>query len=684
MKRLNNKFILFFLFINAFVALAVWSGVSLFIPVFQLFPCILALLFTPGFIILKMVFSNYAKNIELFEAIPLCFGLSVSIWTIVAIFAYRYQMFSVLIINGAIMFDIIGLLALLVKQKVLREAATTLKKDAVDFEWTKFYKFVFAVVVIMCSILVAYKSQFQHLDFDTWYHLANIRKIIDNGIVVGGNPFFKLGEPSSFAYASHPWYLAFALTSKMAKVSVGWSYVILSAVLIVLFFFANYTLLKIILPDKRIALFAAIAMMSIWLYTFALGWRTLNSAFPEFIIYPHEFPRLVLFPLLFAYVFEYVRFYENELWLVISMLSIAIIGIYPLFVFWVPVFIVMPLLLSCFFCTPIERAKTIALAAHIILSAILILCLQISFPLTLPYSSVTISISRAAYIWNNITPLWLVNANLFSAHPSYLIDKGWQIILALFVIAAFYYYRRKSSLADILSKKNIDVRFIITLVAAAIGYYFILFNPFIVPFLLKLFVWPYPLYRMHEAVVVLSNCVIYGALASIIFAPILGLFKENVLGKLLPITILVVCSLSPLLSQNLKTIVGNALFNNTSPSMLRLPNEHPYAELSKLEKGVVAVDMLMAESVTALTHHYVVAVPRDSDISSTEQRAIDNSSILSYNVNFHEMKKLLSRYGCKYIVVPKDYIAVSKFDGNATLFDKVVDAGSDIIYEVKL
>jgi hypothetical protein len=142
----------------------------------------------------------------------------------------------------------------------------------------------------------------------------------------------------------------------------------------------------------------------------------------------------------------------------------------------------------------------------------------------------------------------------------------------------------------------------------------------------------------------------------------------------------------PFLSPTVRSTLADAAFKSDwYPSMLDLSNNSLYRGLSQFKSGVVAVRLGQAEYIAALTPHYVVAVrgTHIGDYRTIDERQIDNDKIINFAVSAKEMRQLLNKYYCNYVIVPKESGQLVEFRKNISIFSELMKTEDGVLFAVK-
>ena len=336
--------------------------------------------------------------------------------------------------------------------------------------------------------------------------------------------------------------------------------------------------------------------------------------------------------------------------------------------------------------------------AVVLLATLVIGYLTISFPLIGKGLLPETAEESIAFWRGHGGPVWQLGRNWFAASPIHLIEQGWKDLAGLLFIVVFVCYGI-SSLVRIRPKKGIfALCFTVQDQAAPQGLYYgvaavilgtwgIVYNPLLVPFLVKLFHSSIHVYRWVDINLVLSQALIFGAIACVVSLPMISRSwnKLRSLKLLIPLTAVMLVIGLPLRSPDLNTTLVETFDNRVwHTSLLDLPNEALYHGLSQLPPGVVAVRADFAELVAALTPHVVVTVRpfRIGDYQNIKEHIADNEAIINFSVDPGMMRNLLAKHNCRYVIVPRGDPKVVCFEEQKDLFTEVLKTEAHQVFEV--
>jgi hypothetical protein len=677
-------------------AAAVWLRWASGSPIALLAPGIVLMLMLPGFVILELVMPQLPPRLDSFERAPLLFGLSMVAWVVIAAMAYRAHWPTSALVSGLLVCGAICLGALFwIRGRRPVEVLSVDLDPAVAFS-TKAYRVVLIAVILMVMMGVAWRAQFQGTGSDTIAHLAGYRKIADSATITGGNPLLGPGYTYLANYGADPWYLAFGLVARTAhaSTSVPLLYVCLTSLLTGLVFLAFYSLLKAFTCEALSAALGTLMAVGPWLLSYAAEWKGFHSYFFEFLGYPSTFTDLILFPLLTAYALHFAREGLRPVAVMVALLSVAAMGMHPQYVVFVPLLIGTALIASSLTKSgrP-QRRLTAGVVALIACAAVALVYLAAPGS----YSDRTAwSVEKEVGLWTfDAGPhgLWRPTTTLISHDPIGIFDHGTEMVglAALLILGG----RRV-----LIGKRSIQLTHTdnttgsIGRVALAAGLimgipWFVAFDPLVATPLFYLFHSAIPIVRIiyGNANTALMYASIFGAIA-VAWSALIRTADTSLSRRLVHVVplLLLACAMgvvgvSPSGRQSLLAPLAN---QGWYPSLLDLPNDSLYRGLSQLKPGIVAVASEEAELVAALTPHYVVSVRqfRIGDSKVTAQRMADNDAILNFTLPLDQLREVLQRVRCRYVVVPRGSAAIASFRRSPQLFSEVFSAEADVVFRV--
>ncbi|MDD5130378.1 MAG: hypothetical protein PHS66_04955 [Candidatus Omnitrophica bacterium] len=534
-------------------------------------------------------------------------------------------------------------------------------------------------MIFIVTLLVAFSVEYQRNDFDTMVHLVGASKIAISPKVFVSNPF--LGPQYSYLlnYTVNPWYLAFGLTARMANINVAWLYVLLAIIFTPLFFFSVYALLKNLFFDNFIALAGALLMIGPWVSKMALGWGPgMGGFYLQFLPHPGITGELILLPIFLGICFNYLRTDSVSSWGAAILLALAAMGLHPLFLVIMPLIVGTIFFFSLFF-PQIKGRKMI----FFLFLAIFSLAAAIAYITVNPIHQNWIGQGYGDYCaaqspsqMNHFLTMCLkLNKNLFAMHPKYFMHYVGFGGLASFVVILIFLLKNTGLPVN---KKRY---FIWVFAGIFFGPCFIVFNPLIVPYLVKLLNSPIPIWYLGLSYEAFITACKFGAIAAIVVILIKN--KRFVLNRekseKILLSLILVFGIGWSLGRPsvVKLIYGfinrDRCFNI---SILDASKNKLYIELSNLKQGVVAMPFEQAEYLAMTTPHYIIAASR-----MAIERRLDNEKLLNFSVSLKEMESLIKKYKCKYIVVSLDdnLVVNNEFSHSSAYWDIVAPTKAGVV-----
>lgn len=292
----------------------------------------------------------------------------------------------------------------------------------------------------------------------------------------------------------------------------------------------------------------------------------------------------------------------------------------------------------------------------------------------------------------------IFNESLYCANPDYIVSRGWKEVLALVVIAGFVLFQdrgiKQGHGAASLPVKYLSFSWGPLIAAAGVLFipWLIIFNPVVVPWIIKPLGWPQLVYRFPAANTVLSHAFVFGAIACglILFSRQASRAWRGF--RLIPLIAIFIGIGAPFVVPSSRIILRDVWKNRGwYPSLLDLSRDSLYSGLARLEPGVVAVAREKTGLVAALTPHYLVmgnynqgnSVVTAEDERFLNARWVDNEKIVAFRIPPAEMTRLLNKYRCRYVIVARGSAALSVFRAHPELFDETLITGTDVVFAVK-
>jgi len=671
----GRKSHLFLIALTVPAAIMIWGKFLSVGPVPNLAPIIVVMFFIPGFIVLELTFPALAIKLNYLERVPLLFGLSLAFWTIFSAVAYRIQPPSDLTIGSALAAFIAGLTVIFVKKSPYKDPKSFLerlnqKKNIIKYS----YVFSLIIVLLIVAIVVGFSAEYQRYDFDSSFHLAGYNKIADNPSIIGGNAF--LGPEYSYLshYITHPWYLVFGLSARLAHSSVTWLYVCLAVILTPLFFLSFFSLLKVLLQNKWAAIVGTLMVIGPWISKMALSWGPpMGTFYLQFLPYPGTYTQLILFPIWLASCFRYIQFQTPANLAMSVLLAVATMGQHPEFLLVVPYCTAIIFIVSMFFpAEHLDRIKLFTLL-FLVFSTAGVLAFLTSYPPGYEsWKGVGYANNEALFFKDLMKQALVINSNLYSVHPKHLLTlANLKSFMGCFIFAFFIGFQprlvikkngkgRLPNFSVLLAHNPSQRKIAAAMVMVFVGPLLIIYNPVLVPIIIKVLGSTIPIrYIALEFEVFVLACE-YGAIVSIVIflleSDISDTFKNNIKLVLL-LLILIVGIGVPLGRSKVRNTILGMINREEAVSILDIGSRPLFEGLAELEPGIVAIQKELAEYLVMSTSHYVVSSTR-----MIKERQLDNEKILNFSVGKNEMKRLLRKYDCRYVAVPIDDNLISNGD----------------------
>lgn len=667
--------------LTTLTAIGIWKQLIVVNSFVGCMPAIVSMLFVPGYLI-TLAFPGAIKGSNLFDRLPLYFGITIFFWTVVALFAYRITLSADLVIWFCFAFDIVGLILLfIVKDKYQTDLPLFSNRPLLSLE--NLYFLIFAVLILLAAVLVGYRSQFHLLHFDMIDHLAGFGKIAENQIITGGD--FFIGPPNSSIaqYASNPWYLAAGLTSRLINKDTAVLYICLSSLMMILTLFTFRSLIFSLARNNLVATIGTIIVIVPWIYECSVQWQIFNSVYFETLPFPATLGEAILYPLLCSYLFRYLFEVNNAgYWVLTAMLAFATMGQHLQFAIWVPYImgfaLISALILSK---SSFAKIKISALIIEICLMSVFIGYLTISYPLASgpeAYPDMPLPVDNLRYIAGN---LWVINESLYAMDPRVLIQYVPMFVLYLAVIVWVKYPR------DSACDNNIDdqayKRLIVASVCILVSPLIIVLNPLLVPKLIALFQSDVPIYRMSSVNEVLREAVIYGSVACFIVWCVIRYRRRMIISKIFPLLAIFLFTILPFSVPSVRTAFSNVITNpDNYPSFLDISRDELYEKLSNMKQGIIAAPPSVGKYIVAFTPHYTVAEAFDINMLD-KIRFVDNDNIITYRVSDKMMRDLLNKYNCRYVVVSQSSSGLAKFETDKNIFYEVFRTNQYAVFAVR-
>jgi len=622
-----------------------------------------ALLVLPGFIILELAFPGVACELDGLERAPLLFGLSVAAWVAVAPFAYRLGWATDATVDGALAIDLLGAAAVLARRPI---AAPSASQKVAFSAW-------FLVLVAAIAVAAAYAAQFQMPDYDVPFHIAGFRNIADGPRIVSSDNTIGPAAPALPQYIDSVWYLVGGLTARLAHADCARLYVFLTLILVPLVPLVAYALLHTLLGHRRLAMAGVALGIGPWIYASAVFWRIFWSLYVTFLPFAGEIAEMILLPLAAWSALHYVAAPRRD-WAVLTVLmAIAMIGIHVEYVVHGP-YLLAAMLVGSTLSRDSRRhwRRTGLLIGAIFLVSGLLAWLSLTAPGRPPVAPA--ALSDMIGMWKG-KGLWFRNANFYAGDPwEYFAKTGWKVSLALAGVVLFMVRRGASR------------GLIWTVVAGVAAPWILVFNPLLVPLLVRLLHSTVPFYRMLGSAGMLAKVVEFGGAGCLVAWTLDRWVKRRAPRDGMLAALALLAWGLPLGWPSVRAAVAGAFGNyGWYPSLLDLPYDPFYRALNRLEPGPIAVRSERAILTAALTSldPIFVAGDRIGDYRIADERDDANRKIVGCRGTPAEIIALMRRYHCRYVMVSVSSPALARFRQQPGLFAPVVEGESDVVFAPK-
>jgi len=663
-----------------FLAYLTWADHLSVGPVFRIIIAVAVMFVLPGYVFLKLIISKRGIPFSWLEKIPVIFCVSIGLWVLLSVFAFRMQADSDAVIAGVLAFNLTGWL--FVQLNFLSGKAGIKTELAFKFADIKEGHYILAVIVlvIIVTMMVFFSAEFHRWDFDTSLHLAGYHKIAIGSTIIGQNPYLGPGYDYLIHYVANPWYLAVGLTARLAQVSVTYLYVSLAVLLTPLVFIGFYSLLKAMIRDHRIAITGMLMAVGPWIFKLAdeLGPSTGTFHF-QFLPFPYHFTEYVTFPIVIAACFHYLNRPNRITMFLLLCLSFAAMGPHPVFLLVIPATICFLFFVMSFFQRFRKYRIQMLSASLIIITLAGALAWHTLNPIDKELmTGVGYNYDPDTYMKIFLAKAWIPRPYFYALHPKSILTQYWKAIIGCFLICFWLFGLSAKSIGSLKQslrsiEKSIGFYRGIGLISMFLVPFLVCYNPLIVPMVVKILDSPVPVWRMNDVYVVLKIACQFGALSFIFFMAVERLtWLQQPKKQVLAISLIFV-GIPLILTRagiHLKSIVYDRV---GSVSILEMTRSPLFNHMADLEPGVVAIKKELAEYLLMTTPHYVLSSGR-----MVEQRWIENDSIVRFSVSLDQMRKLLKKHKCNYIVVPvsTNCIANSEFNGHVKHWDNGLSVSS--------
>lgn len=673
----NLRYSVALVLLTTLTAIGIWKQLIVVDSFVGCLPAIVAMMLVPGYLITLLAFPGVHKESNLFDRLPLYFGIAIFFWTVVALFAYRVILSADLVIWFCFAFDIVGLVLLFIV-KGRCQTDSPLFNNRPFFSLENLYVLIFVVFILLAAALVGYKSQFHLLYFDVIDHLAGFGKIAENKIITGGDFFIGPPNPSIAHYASNPWYLSFGLTSRLINKDIAVLYVSLSSFMMILTLLTFRSMIFSLARNNLVATIGATIGIVPWMYVCSVRWQLFYGIYFEYLPFPATLSEMILYPLLCSYLFRYLFDIKNgEYWILTAMLAFATMGQHIQFVVWVPYIMTFALISALILSkSSFIRIRILALMVEICLISVFIGYLTISYSL---------AVGPASYpdlqLGYNFGNLLVINQSLFAIDPRILIKFVPMFVLYLAVI--IWFKTRCDSTCNNNVDKQANKRLIVSSICILISPFIIVLNPLLFPKLVALFQSDVPLRRMALVNELLKQVIIYGSVACFIVWYIIRYQGRLIIFKLFPLLVISLFTIFPFFAPSVRTAFSNVITNPENyPSFLDISRDELYKKMSNMKQGIIAAPPSVGRYIVAFTPHYSVAEAFDVNMLD-KMRLVDNDNIITYSVSDKTMGDLLNKYNCRYVVVSQSSPGLAKFETDKNIFHEAFRTNQYVVFAVK-
>ena len=613
-------------------------------------------IFIPGLFIYEICYRK-ETNFDYIEIFSILFCFGVSFWTIPAFIGFRLhlQLYWYIIASFGIAVSFI-FWKLLVRQEKL--------KIKIDLSFS-FYIFIF--ISILFSIAVTLSTRFHRADFDTFYHLAQMRKISEGGNLNGFfDPF--TGKMLSLApYIENTWFFIVGLISYVSHVEVGTIYVVMAGVLSLAAISAFYALTKVFVGQTRTALLATILFICFW-FLFIPFWRNYSTLFQNlffsFLPYPGELLQYVVFPVAIIFYIRSILSGNKSDLIASGLLTFTVVSIYAGYIFYLSL-VFISLIIAGFFFKDLshEKIKRYLLLGSIFLIAAALI-IGTKFHLMKNAISYIPGMTSLKLYASGREGYWIFSDRLIMLDPILYFKRApWQMISLLFLPVFFWKRQGLSKFANL---------FLVISIFISLN---IVFNPVIGPPLSKLIT--VTIYRrMSQEILFLVA--LFGGIA--IFCN--SIIKQRISVIVIFFIVMVGVFMYPATNK----VLLNAITNEKGFIDIQNVREEPIFLFirEKIPKNsVISANQDFSYLIGAMTSRKVITIMwgRMSDYKEAERRIEDNRKIIEFDGSEGEIVQLLQKYGCSYIIIGSQDKSVDKYLLHNSKFSMVFKTEEWIVFE---
>lgn len=630
----------------------------------KIISAIFVLIILPGFLLLN-IFRVRLASLDSYEKVSFGLVSGMAFWIPIAWVSYGIGLNVKTPIYLSILITVCLIFLSLYKSKINLLKTFTLSGSISN------YLNVYVAIIVIQSVLIGYTSQYQTGNSDALTHLAGLRNLATFETIFSCDHILGSDWPMLNTYGCNPWYLSLAMVIRLSGVDAAIAYATITGAIYFLSILAIYTLFKAISGNVFISKIGSISFtvvsLIIWLIDNGNTTFNLNS---HWVIFPQAIVNYVLFPILLAAFIRYILHRDN-VFLALSVVCLfALTRFHPNWLFWAPIIISGIVI----FWNVSSRKFGIK---HPINYRVIFWVGFIGF-----LSSLGFFLCKNTFSFdpNLISPISLwrgsggnllyISENIYLYDPLvYLKSRGYFDIITIVLL---WYLRSKG-------KKNTN-ELLVIYVGFLAAIFLVIFNPFIVVPLVKIFGTPIPLYRAFELMwPALSVFTIYSVL----------LFIQLKSGEYpaLPKRVIIAAALfslayfgkyAPFLVGVYKNQGGYYSTNNS-------PFSEPFATLRTLDQAKIAVRTPLATPIASFTSLDPITTekwryPTLADFKMSER---ENDSLLSFDGTYGDLLAIINKHKIRYIVVKNtDLAAINNFNKYPNLIHLKVNVGSDHVWEI--
>lgn len=289
---------------------------------------LIGLIWLPGLFLQSLLFRS---KISFGESLGLSFALGSGIFVPFSLCCYLFEINLPIAIVGYG----ISIIALILFFKY----AVNVPNFKLSFKAVEEYDVAFLVILIILTIQI---RNLQYIDrgmgADLWYHLAQVRYLVDSGIVKNVFPFFKT-QITQWMYPYNSFYLIIASIAKITNIDVLKIWELTSLILIYVLLSCAMLFFRVLLEHKWKALIA------VALFVFPILYLPMESGIGGLTVFRNiSYPKVSSFwifqPLISVCILLYLKKIEGrsifiaglviclafQNWHVVNVMFIAIIG----------------------------------------------------------------------------------------------------------------------------------------------------------------------------------------------------------------------------------------------------------------------------------------------------------------------------------------------------------------------